>query len=108
MSRTYVLAFTLLSSIPVRETQSATHPRAQRNAFPSLQCASAIQIVRPRESKADAAPAPTGFLEIVSDYFPVLHSQFSRLVTDPWAWPTPYSIPVVSTSAPGEFFRNSA
>src|SRR5439155_11399991 len=42
--------------------------------FPSPRCASATQIVHPLEAIAETQPQlhPT-FLEIVSDYFPVLH-----------------------------------
>ena len=44
--------------------------------FPSSQCASAIQIVRAaRIHGCDTAPTPTGFAEVVSDDFPVLHAQ---------------------------------
>src|SRR5438874_10887304 len=39
--------------------------------LPSSRCVSAIQIVRPSESTAETQPKlPTGFAEIVSDYFP--------------------------------------
>src|SRR5438034_5709484 len=42
--------------------------------FPSPRCASAIQIVRPLESIAETQPQlHPAFLEIVRDYFPVLH-----------------------------------
>jgi len=42
--------------------------------LPSPRAGSAIQIVRPSESTADTQPqAPSGFAEIVSDDFPVLH-----------------------------------
>ena len=44
------------------------------NRLPSSRCASTIQIVRPWESRADTQPqTPTGFFEIVGDYFSVLH-----------------------------------
>jgi len=42
--------------LPVPQTQSAFHPLAQRKRFPSSRCASAIQIVRPAESRADTQP----------------------------------------------------
>ena len=46
------------------------------NRFPSPRCASAIQIVRPLESIAERpAPTPTGFAEIVGDYFPGFHAR---------------------------------
>ena len=35
----------------------------------SSRCASAIQIVRPLESRVETYPTPTGLAEIVSDYF---------------------------------------
>src|SRR5437773_8525097 len=41
--------------------------------FPSLRCASTIQIVRPQGSTAETDLQPFGFVEIVGDYFPVLH-----------------------------------
>ena len=42
--------------------------------FPSRRCASTIQIVRcSRSIGENATPTPTGFAEIVSDYFPILH-----------------------------------
>ena len=42
--------------------------------FPSSRCAPAIQIVRPTPIHAyDAAPTASGFAQIVSDYFPILH-----------------------------------
>jgi hypothetical protein len=60
------------SPLRVRQTPSAFHPHAQRNAFPLSRCASAIQIVRPLESTtlnratdkpysqvADASPTAT-------------------------------------------------
>ena len=31
-------------------------------------------LVRPQESIAETAPTPSGFAELVSDYFPVLHA----------------------------------
>jgi hypothetical protein len=49
------------------------------NRFPSPRCASAIHIVRPSRSRAETQPkTPTRFLEIVSDYFPVLHANLSQ------------------------------
>jgi hypothetical protein len=44
------------SPFPIPQTQSAFHRHAQRNAFPSPRCASAIQIVRPLESTAETHP----------------------------------------------------
>jgi hypothetical protein len=42
------------------------------NRLPSPQCASAIRIVRPCESKADTQPQfHPAFLEILSDDFPI-------------------------------------
>jgi len=38
-----------------------------------LRCASTIQIVRPQGSTAETDLQPFGFVEIVGDYFPVLH-----------------------------------
>src|SRR5262245_53108620 len=42
--------------LPFQQTQSVSHPHAQTNRFPSSRCASAIQIVRPSESRADTQP----------------------------------------------------
>src|SRR6266478_7208783 len=41
------------SPIPLPQTPSASHPRAQRNASRRRRCASEIQIVRPLESIAE-------------------------------------------------------
>ena len=58
----------------IREVRSALHRRAMKR-FPS-RCASAIQIVRPSISRAEnPAQAPSGFLEVVGDYFPVFHDR---------------------------------
>jgi len=86
----YSLAYAL--NTPKAE-QSRYFPSATENLAATVKpassrCASAIQIVRPLESTAvTQARTPTGFAEIVRNYFPVPHSIGSILIIGP-AQPT--------------------
>ena len=69
--------------------------------FPSSRCASAIQIVRPLESIAETqTPTPTGFAEIVSDDFPILHvmSNVASFRRTAWLSVTVFSARAVATT----------
>ena len=60
------------SPIPLPETPSAFHPHAQRNAFRRRGARQQFRLFAPLGINGeDIAPIPTGFAEIVSDYFPV-------------------------------------
>jgi hypothetical protein len=72
----YERKLTAKSCIDVSNSRNAVNFSSARttNRFPSSRCASAIQIVRPTESMAGRQPQlPSGFAEIVSDGFRVLH-----------------------------------
>src|SRR5262249_11352747 len=67
--------------IPAPETPSSFSSACTTKRFPSAQCASVIQIVRPSKSTADTQPQPpSGFAEIVSDDFLILHAIRNYLI----------------------------
>jgi hypothetical protein len=67
-----------LTQVP--ETESTFYRLAQRNAFPSPRCASAIQIVLPSESMAETQPqlqpAWLSLSAMISQYFTAADSAF--------------------------------
>ena len=60
------------SPIPIRETQSAFHPRAQRNAFRRRDARQQRRSFARENPRRRRSPTPTGFAEIVSDDSPRL------------------------------------
>jgi hypothetical protein len=62
------------SLIHVQETQSAFQPRAQRNAFRRHGARQQSRLFALRNPPLKPSQTPSGFSEIVSDYFPVLHA----------------------------------
>ena len=71
-------ADTRRSPIPVPQTPSAFHPRAQRNAFHRHDARQQSRPFARQNPRLRPSPTPTRFLEIVRDDLPVLQSLVQR------------------------------
>jgi hypothetical protein len=60
--------------IPVPKTQSVFHPNHETLSVIAVRICNEARS-RVGIHRCDAAPTPTGFAEIVSDDFPVIHAQ---------------------------------
>src|SRR6516165_6925270 len=62
------------SPFPIPQMQSVFDPHAQRNAFLHHDARQQSRSSAPYTSKADTAPSPSGFAEIIRGDFPVLRA----------------------------------
>jgi hypothetical protein len=60
------------SPIPIPETQSTFHSLAQRNAFHRRDARPQRRSFALRDPQLRHSPTPTGFAEILGDYFPAI------------------------------------